>query len=529
MTTRDLFLSAAGNLWRMKLRASLTIAGVVIAIAAFVAMLSFGAGMQESITDQFNDLGLFSTMLVYPLSADELARRNAKKSDEKIEERQTNSEESFDTTFQQSADTYSDTSDTNGELDTIPAKLDSAAIALFSDLPGVNLVYPHEDFTITVKFADSSITTKARTLPVAALGSKLYSNFKAGYAYDSDTGHFAIVTKRLLDELGIDSAEHIVGETIIVSVSTLSLDSALTNILFDGDMDIVRAKISEVAFDSLGFATYREELFSRELSDAIGRFVDGYLNSNAEIADTLVVTGALEGRGSRRTSRPVMFSVATGERLSSGGFSGDKMQLMSVLASGQLFNSNSEVFGGEYKRVTLDLDPNYAYTAFKDTIEALGYRTFSYAEEFAEIQQIFLYLNMALGLIGMIALVTASLGIVNTMVMSILERRREIGVLKSLGADDSDIRALFLFESGMIGSVGALGGIALGWVISRVASFISQEVMIDKGVDPIDLFNLPLWLVAMAFLIGLVVSVVAGYYPAARAAKVDPVQALRAE
>ena len=77
-----------------------------------------------------------------------------------------------------------------------------------------------------------------------------------------------------------------------------------------------------------------------------------------------------------------------------------------------------------------------------------------------------------MGVIGLIALITASLGIVNTMVMSITERRKEIDILKSLGADERDIRWLFLVESAVIGLLGTTGGILSGWVISRVTSFV---------------------------------------------------------
>jgi len=163
-------------------------------------------------------------------------------------------------------------------------------------------------------------------------------------------------------------------------------------------------------------------------------------------------------------------------------------------------------------------------------VEALGFRTYSFAEQFEEIQEFFIYFNMALGLIGLIALVTASLGIVNTMIMSILERTREIGVLKSLGADERDIRILFLVESGMIGSIGAILGIVFGWLITRVASVIARAVMESEGImEDMAFFALPLWLIATAFSFGLVVSLLAGLYPAARAARVDPVQALRSE
>jgi len=125
--------------------------------------------------------------------------------------------------------------------------------------------------------------------------------------------------------------------------------------------------------------------------------------------------------------------------------------------------------------------------------------------------------------------VTASLGIVNTMVMSIIERTREIGVLKSLGAEERDIRLLFLAESGMIGTIGALVGILFGWLITRVASVVAHSIMEREGIPKFELFALPLWLILTAFLFGLLVSLVAGLYPAARAARVDPVEALRNE
>ncbi|NMC44598.1 MAG: FtsX-like permease family protein [candidate division Zixibacteria bacterium] len=115
------------------------------------------------------------------------------------------------------------------------------------------------------------------------------------------------------------------------------------------------------------------------------------------------------------------------------------------------------------------------------------------------------------------------------MVMSILERTREIGVLKSLGADDRDIRMLFLVESGVIGTIGAALGIVFGWLITRAASAIAKAMMAKDGFGRIELFALPLWLVLIALGIGIIVSLAAGYYPAARAARVDPVKALRAE
>jgi len=177
----------------------------------------------------------------------------------------------------------------------------------------------------------------------------------------------------------------------------------------------------------------------------------------------------------------------------------------------------------------LDLDSHASHKTIRDSVEALGFRAFSYAEQFDEIRRAFFYFDLALGIIGLIALITASLGIVNTMVMSISERRREIGVLKSLGGDDADIRLLFLAESGVIGAVGAIVGIITGWLITRLASFIAVSFMRKEGIPPVDLFALPIWLILIALGIGIIVSLLAGYYPASRASRVDPVDALRNE
>ena len=113
--------------------------------------------------------------------------------------------------------------------------------------------------------------------------------------------------------------------------------------------------------------------------------------------------------------------------------------------------------------------------------------------------------------------------------MSITERRREIGVWMSLGAGRWDVRRLFLVESGLIGLIGAMGGVFFGWLISRIGSLIARTFMENEGVTPMEMFHVPIWLVFTALAFGVLVSLLAGYYPASRASKIDPVASLRNE
>ncbi|UCC45051.1 MAG: ABC transporter permease, partial [Candidatus Zixiibacteriota bacterium] len=165
MTFRDRIDIPLGNLWRIKLRSFLTISGVTIAIAAFVTLLSFGAGNQKFISDQFDELGLFSTAYVYP-ARDELV------------------EDSVAT-----------------------PKLDDSAVAWISTLPGVTLAYPFDDHDVIATARDTSVHTGAQALPMSAAMTRLYSRVKTGRMFESDSAREAVVTTRFLETLAIEEAD----------------------------------------------------------------------------------------------------------------------------------------------------------------------------------------------------------------------------------------------------------------------------------------------------------------------------------
>jgi putative ABC transport system permease protein len=111
--------------------------------------------------------------------------------------------------------------------------------------------------------------------------------------------------------------------------------------------------------------------------------------------------------------------------------------------------------------------------------------------------------------------------------MAVLERTREIGLLKSMGATDSDVMRLFLTEAGVIGIMGGIGGLLAGWIVARITNILMNYHFERIGEVPVDLVAFPFWLILGGVGFALAVSLASGYYPARRAAKVDPVVALR--
>ncbi|MGB8866584.1 MAG: FtsX-like permease family protein, partial [Candidatus Sulfotelmatobacter sp.] len=113
--------------------------------------------------------------------------------------------------------------------------------------------------------------------------------------------------------------------------------------------------------------------------------------------------------------------------------------------------------------------------------------------------------------------------------MAILERRREIGIMKAIGASDGDVKRLFFAEAGAMGILGGIVGVALGWAIGQVINLGTNVYLKRQSFPPEHFWSVPWWLVAFAVLFSFLVSLAAGLYPAGRAARLDPVQALRYE
>ena len=182
---------------------------------------------------------------------------------------------------------------------------------------------------------------------------------------------------------------------------------------------------------------------------------------------------------------------------------------------------------GPYQTIVVKVISPSRTQDVEERIRDLGYGAFSLHDALQNAKRGFLILDIILGLIGSIALAVASLGIMNTMVMSILERTREIGIMKAIGGSDGDVRRIFLIEASVIGFFGGVFGVLLGWTVGRVINFGANQYIVSQGGTAGNLFSLPVWLIAAAIGFSVFVSLAAGVFPARRAARLDPIHALR--
>ena len=171
--------------------------------------------------------------------------------------------------------------------------------------------------------------------------------------------------------------------------------------------------------------------------------------------------------------------------------------------------------------------------AVKDKIKQAGFSCYSDDEELEYTKKVMMVVQLVLGAIGAISMFVAAFGISNTMVMSVYERTKEIGIMKVLGCDIKDIKSLFLYEAGTIGFMGGTIGIIISYIISITANLIARAVVNSFGEMEDGLLicvsSIPWWLAVSGILFSILIGVVAGLAPANRSVKVSALTAIHNE
>jgi putative ABC transport system permease protein len=372
----------------------------------------------------------------------------------------------------------------------VPAKperaLDDDARSEFARLPNVLEVYPQMRFPTEVRYNGNPYSTIVAGVPDSARGNGSYDGIQGSF-FSGPNAEEAILQIEFAKDLSEQTATLIGKELVVRYAERQAL--APENGVGNGS----GANASDGAG---GFSIVPREkklrivgIVETEPAAGFGGFGSGRLLIPLEVASTLRAPQVNDLREAVRatTGKPA------------------------------------------YASLTVRAKSPAQVEAIETAIKSMGFGTFSLLDATRNLRLFFTIFDLLLAIFGSLALAVATLGIINTLVMAILERRREIGILKALGAADRDVKQLFFVEAGVMGLFGGVLGVGFGWFIGRALTWGTNIYLHRQNLPSAHVFSVPWWLVLGAIVFAVGVSLAAGLYPATRAARLNPVEALRYE
>jgi putative ABC transport system permease protein len=468
MKLPDLAELALRNLRESVLRNSLTTIGISVGVASLVAMLSLGIGLQQLASRRLMKSGLFDTVVV--------SSRRDLRNFGRDEERN---------------------SPAPGES----RILDQASLQEIEHLPNVIEAYPDIRFITELRYEDKPHLTMVAALAASAKSNDAFDALQ-GHFFSSDTAPEVVIQKTFAEELLGKTPKSGVDETNVKELAAPLLGKELTMRYAqrEGAPAVPIAPKPDPASGDQSLASAAYSVISREQKL------------------TIVGVADLDPESMRGPTRARVFLPL---KLA------ESLHVMQPTDLREISRAASDQ--PVYSSISVRVKNPSQIRAIEDAIKKMGFNTFSILDATRSLQQFFAVLDLFLGIFGSLALAVASIGIVNTLVMAILERRREIGIMKAIGASDGDIKKLFFAEAGAMGILGGIVGVALGWSIGQAINLGTNVYLKRQSLPPEHFWSVPWWLVGAAIVFAFIVSLLSGLYPAGRAARLDPVQALRYE
>jgi putative ABC transport system permease protein len=359
-----------------------------------------------------------------------------------------------------------------GDVRRAPPPLDEAALARLRALPGVEFAGPDvQSLEVGVRAGEKAVQARALGLPrEVGLLDFVRELVRAGSFFSLAPEPEALLGSKLAAELGFARPEDAIGKTVTIEAKRLALAGR-------------EVELAQAAFDVTVCGVYEPPGFAFHFGSR----------------------GLLLPLDQMHRIPGLQFEAQL-ERLGAGG------------------DAAPAGFEGVLVGVTDTADVPRVERA----IQALGYRTSTMLAELEEARAYFLFVDVVLAAVGTVALIVAGLGILNTLLVTVLERTAEIGVYKALGASDGDVRLVFLAEAAVLGALGGVGGLGLAAVVTAGLQLaVDAYARSQDVIAPVDVFRFPLWLCLGSVAFAVAVSVASGLYPASRAARVDPIRALR--
>lgn len=465
MKASDIAILALYNLRRNTMRTILTSLGVAVGIGSLAAMISFAQGITSNISRSMENNDLFTGL--------------------------TATSRSFDIDDPGMRHNSSSLSQDKPEV-----PLNDSIIDGIRQWKEVAIAFPVVSKPATIQFAGRSVKASLKAVPIEMGDYPPFANITRGRFFDKADEPRVIVSRQMLQQMHIlldDDSDNIGlgGDVLTLPIdSVLGADLTIVTRVFDPE------KLS-LANPRKGELPLRNEYTKLQI---VGVIDNGAFSS-----------GAFSGSDVCLPSDAINFVPCI-----------DLRSIYDIMDG----NLNSQT---KYGSVHIRVNEHKNLKTVKYKLEKMGFQVFSVGDKLDDIEHIFLMLDSIFAAVGVIALLVSVLGIVNTLIMAIYERRKEIGIMKSLGGTQWQIKLIFYVEAALIGLIGGICGVVGGKLASQAASsFANTQIGKIIGCN-MEFFDFSWTLALVAVLFSVIISVAASVYPANRAASIDPLDALRRE